>query len=57
MNARGYYKCQACLKIFLRKENIDERYAFAALHQPRDYPLSVWIKYVFYDKVHFYLNS
>ena len=57
MNERGYCKCRACSKIFLREENISERHTFAALHQPEDYPLSAWIKHVFHDEVHFCLNS
>jgi Transposase len=57
MNERGYRICRACSKIFFRKENINERYAFAALHQPEDYTLSAWVKHVFHDEVHFCLNS
>lgn len=57
MNERGYHKFRACSKIILRQENKDERYTFAALHQPDDYPLSAWIKHIFHDEVHFYLNS
>ena len=56
MNVRRYYKCRTCLKIFLRKKNIKERYIFAVLYQLEDYFLSVQIKYIFYDEIYFYLN-
>ena len=57
LNARGYFKCRACSKIFLRKENVEERQLFAASRQPEDYPLAAWTKHVFHDEVHFCLNS
>ena len=57
MSERGYHKCRACSKILLLQEHMDERYTFAALHQPEDYPLSAWAKHVFHDEVHFCLNS
>ena len=55
LEARGYYKCKACQKSYLRQANVEKRDVFCGTRQL--WTIEDWKQVRFTDEVHFQLES